>query len=236
VIDALSGSQRAAAHVTSITHHESGVRRIKLALTREFRHRPGQYLNVVHPDGGLIPLSIASAPERLPELELHYRPTPGVIQSDLMNDLLARTDASTEWRVDGPHGSVTLEGSPTDSLWLIAGGTGIAQCCAIVDHLSGVARTQPVTLLWSVTDRALLYCDSELRAFAQWLWYRPLVDAPGSPNAAAEWLRRTDETVSGRVILSGSPGFVYAVDDVVRKIVAAGTSIESDVFSYAPRR
>ena len=140
------------AHVASITHHESGVRRIKLALTREFRHRPGQYLNVVHPDGGLIPLSIASAPERLPELELHYRPTPGVIQADLMNDLLAHTAASAQWRIDGPHGNVTVEGPPTDTLWLIAGGTGIAQCCAIVEHLNRAAPTKPVTLLWSVTD------------------------------------------------------------------------------------
>jgi CDP-4-dehydro-6-deoxyglucose reductase len=197
-----------AAHVTSITHHDSG---------------------------GLIPLSIASTPERLPELELHYRPTPGVVQADLMNDLLARSNALTEWHVDGPYGNVTVEESPTDALWLIAGGTGITQCCAIVDRLNRVTLTTPVSLLWSVTDRALLYCDSELRAFAHWLSYRPLVDAPGFPNAAADWLRQTDETVHGRVILSGSPGFVYAVEDVLRNIAATGTSIESDVFSYAPR-
>lgn len=236
MIDPSDGSRTVAAHVVSITHHDSGVKRITLTLERSFRHRPGQYLNVVHPNGADIPFSIASAPERLPELELHYRPTPGVAHTQLMNDLLARAgSAADEWRVDGPHGNVIVEGPTTEALWLFAGGTGIAQCRCIVEHLHRVAQNEPVSLVWSVTDAAQLYCDSELRAFASWLSYRPLVDAPGSPNAAAAWLRETDVAIRGRVISSGSPGFVYALDDVIRKIAMAGTSFESDVFSYAPR-
>jgi NAD(P)H-flavin reductase len=223
------------AHVTSIAHHDSGVRRIALALERSFRHRPGQYLNVVHPGGGLIPLSIASAPERLPELELHYRPTLGVAEADLMNDLLTRAAEASEWKVDGPRGNVIVEGPTPDPLWLIAGGTGIAQCCCIVDHLRRVAQSEPVHLLWSVTDLAQLYCDSQLRAATRWLCYEPLVDAPGSTNAAVAWLRETDVAIHGRVILSGGPGFVYTVYDVLRGIARQGTSFESDVFSYAPR-
>jgi CDP-4-dehydro-6-deoxyglucose reductase len=168
-------------------------------------------------------------------LELHYRPTPGVAAAELMNDLLARAPIGTEWTVDGPHGNVVVEGPTSDALWLIAGGTGIAQCCGIADHLDCGAQNKPVTLLWSVTDPAQLYCDSQLRAFTRWLLYRPLVDAPGTPNAAAVWLRCTDVTVRGRVILSGGPGFVYAVEEVLRDIAIEGTSIESDVFSYAPR-
>jgi CDP-4-dehydro-6-deoxyglucose reductase len=239
VIDPPTGSRTVAAHVTSITHQDSGVRRIKLALARSlpetFRHRPGQYLNVVHPGGGAIPLSIASAPERLPELELHYRPTRGVVQADLMNDLLASASATTEWTLDGPHGNVIVDGATTDALWLIAGGTGIAQCCCIVDHLRSVPQNEPVHLLWSVSDPAHLYCDSQLRARASWLSYEPLVDAPGSTtNAAVAWLRRNDVVVHGRVILSGGPAFVHAVHDVLRETTRAGTSFESDVFSYAP--
>jgi NAD(P)H-flavin reductase len=224
------------AHVTSITHHDSGVRRIKLALTPTalFRFRPGQYLNVVHPGGGLIPLSVASAPERLPEIELHYRPIQGVAQADLMNEMLA-DDANTEWTVNGPHGDVIVEGPTPDALWLIAGGTGIAQCCCIVEHLRSIAQSEPVHLLWSVSDPSHIYCDSELRTPARWLSYEPLVDSPGSTNAAVAWLRRNDVVVRGRVILSGSPGFVYAVHDELKKTAQAGTSFESDVFSYAPR-
>jgi len=153
-----------------------------------------------------------------------------------MDDLLAQASAdSAELKLDGPHGNVTVEGPTPEALWLIAGGTGIAQCYCIVDHLNRVAQSEPVHLLWSVTNAAQLYCDSQLRASASWLSYQPLVDVPGSSNAAAAWLRKTDAAVRGRVILSGSPGFVYAVDDVLRKIAVPGTSVESDVFSYAQR-
>ena len=47
------------------------VQRIVLRMPDRFRFRPGQYLEVLHPDGP-VPMSIASAPHRLPELHLHY--------------------------------------------------------------------------------------------------------------------------------------------------------------------
>jgi len=152
-----------------------------------------------------------------------------------MDDLLAHTRIRTDWTIDGPHGNVVVEGPTSEALWLIAGGTGIAQCCGIADHLDRVGQVQPVTLLWSVTDPLHFYCDSQLRAFTRWLSYRPLTDAPGRQNAAAMWLRQTRTIVGGRIILSGSPGFVYAVEHVLRDIAIEGASIESDVFSYAPR-
>jgi CDP-4-dehydro-6-deoxyglucose reductase, E3 len=221
------------ARIQSIALHDSGVRRITLSLSDPFTHRAGQYLSVVHPSGVRIPLSIASAPHRLPELELHFRPLPGVADAELMNELLA---SAADLQIDGPHGNVIVEGPTSDELLLIAGGTGIAQCGCIVDHLGSVAQQSPVRLIWGVTEPAQLYCDSQFRAAPRWLSYLALIDAPGRGSAAVEWLRQNSKPPRGRVIVSGSPGFVYAIDDALQAIGTARATVESDVFSYAPRR
>jgi CDP-4-dehydro-6-deoxyglucose reductase len=222
----------ASARIVSIAHHDSGVRLVALTLGAPFPFVAGQYLNVVHPGGVRIPMSIASAPDRLPQLELHYRPLPGAREAALMNELL---DGARDLSIEGPHGDVWFDGAYADDLLLIAGGSGVAQCRAIIEHLRERRQTHRVRLIWSVTRSDQLYCDAELRAFAQWLDYVPLVDAPNSENAAIVWLRTAELPRSGRIVVSGGPGFVYAVADELRTIGVGTAAIESDVFSYAPR-
>jgi CDP-4-dehydro-6-deoxyglucose reductase len=219
------------ARIVSVAH-DSGVSLITLTLGSPFPFLAGQYLNVVHPGGVRIPMSIASAPDRLPQLELHYRPLPGVPEAALMNELL---DGSQNLSIEGPYGDVRFDGPYDDDLLLIAGGSGIAQCRAIIDHLRKHKQTRPVRLLWSVTQADQLYCDSDLRTFARWLEYVPVVDSPNSENAAIVWLRTAALPRSGRIVVSGGPGFVYAVADALHAIGIGNAVIESDVFSYAPR-
>jgi CDP-4-dehydro-6-deoxyglucose reductase len=218
--------------IASLAHHASGVRLISLVLPASFRFHAGQYLNIVHPGGVRIPMSIASAPERLPELELHYRPLPGAPEAALMNELL---DADNELSIEGPLGDVHVAGPLDDDLLLIAGGSGISQCRAILEHLRHTEHTRDVTLVWSVTQRDHLYADADLGLFAPWLKYEPVVDSPQAPSAVLRWLRTHPLPTSGRVIVSGSPGFVYAVADAMNELGASGVTVESDVFSYAPR-
>lgn len=225
------------AHFASIAHHDSGVRQIALTLSATFHFRAGQYLSVVHPGGVRIPMSIASAPELLPRLELHYRPLPGLPEAVLMDELLdGAANGSRDVLIEGPFGDVFVDGPTQDDLLLIAGGSGIAQCRSIIAHLRSVRQTRDVHLLWSVTAADQLYCDDELRAFATWLHYVPLIDTPNAKNAAVMWLRRPAAVSGGRIIISGGPGFVYAVVDALAEIRATVATVESDVFSYAPRR
>ena len=222
----------ASARIISVAHHDSGVRLITLTLGSPFPFFAGQYLNVVHPGGARIPMSIASAPDRLPQLELHYRPLPGVPEAALMNELL---DGSPELSIEGPYGDVWFDGPHDDGLLLIAGGSGISQCRAIIHHLRERKQIRRVQLVWSVTHADQLYCDAQLRAFTRWLDYVAVVDAPNSENAAIVWLRTAALPQSGRIVVSGGPGFVHAVADALHAIGVGGAVIESDVFSYAPR-
>jgi CDP-4-dehydro-6-deoxyglucose reductase len=220
------------ARIASVAHHDSGVRLVSLTLPAPFPFHAGQYVNVVHPGGVRIPMSIASAPERIPELELHYRPLPGVAEAALMNELL---DAGDAMSIEGPFGDVRVIGPLEEGLLLIAGGSGISQCRAIAEHLRCVEHAHPVCLVWSVTQRDHLYADDELSRFAPWLEYEAVVDTPQEKSAILAWLRSRTLPTSGRVIVSGSPGFVYAVLDTLNELGATHLAIESDVFSYAPR-
>lgn len=177
-------------------------------------------------------MSIASAPERVPELELHYRPLPGATEAALMNELLDKGDAIS---IEGPFGDVRVIGPLDDGLLLIAGGSGVSQCRAILDHLRCVEHARRVRLVWSVTQRDHLYADAELRSFAPWLDYEAVVDTPQAKSAVLTWLSTHTLPTSGRIIVSGSPGFVYAVVDTLNELGASRLAIESDVFSYAPR-
>ncbi len=96
-----------------------------------FDFAAGQYLEIQHPSGARIPLSIASAPYQLPQLELHYRSTPGDALAPLLDDLLK---ARGELDLRGPFGdvSVTAYAGP---LLLVAGGTGISQALSILELL-----------------------------------------------------------------------------------------------------
>lgn len=220
----------------SIARHDSGVSLITIAAGNSFQFLAGQYLNIVHPSGTRIPMSIASAPVHLPQLQLHYRALPGVPEAALMNELLARGPGGTrEVTIDGPYGDVHCEGPHAGDLLLIAGGSGIAQCRALVEHLHESAQRHRVRLVWSVSSASHLYCDAELRRFGAWLDYVAVIDVPGAENAAVAWLRSARPTGSDRIIVSGGPGFVYAVVDALREIGIPDARIESDVFSYAPR-
>lgn len=220
------------ARIASVAHHDSGVRLISLALPVPFPFHAGQYLNVVHPGGVRIPMSIASAPERIPELELHYRPLPGLPEAQLMNELL---DAGVELSIEGPFGDVRVTAPLTEDLLLIAGGSGISQCRAILEHLRQAEHSRSVTLVWSVTHRDHLYADAEFRSYPNWLNYEAVVDSPQATSAVLAWLRTHALPASGRIVISGGPGFVHAVADTLNELGITEVTLESDVFSYAPR-
>jgi CDP-4-dehydro-6-deoxyglucose reductase len=199
-----------------------------------FAFAAGQYL-VIQAGDRHVPLSIASAPERLPELELHYASTPGDPDAAALDACLA---TATTLDFDGPGGNVTVTGPTPAPLTLIAGGTGIAQAAAIVEHLSSSRQERRVLLVRSVAAASDAYPIAALEQARSASWFDTIlvIDDPGADaSAAVVWIRRAATLPSARFILSGGPGFVYACADALAARGVLGAAMASDVFDYAPR-
>jgi NAD(P)H-flavin reductase len=217
----------------------SPVQQLILEMPAGFRFRAGQYLEILHPEG-VIPLSIASGPHRLPELHLHYRSMPGVREAVRMDALLA---AGEPLQVRGPFGDVSAPDDPDVALLLIAGGTGISQVRAFLDQLAAEARRAPVTVLWCADTEADLYCRTELAMMAG---DGVRIECVADPrrDAANAGLRRATELARAAaastgarcwILLGGSPGFVHAAADALADAGIDPHLLHSDVFAYAPR-
>lgn len=200
-----------------------------------FSFHAGQYLEIVHPDGATIPLSIASSPLELPELHLHYQSTPGAPGASLLDDLL---EAEQALAIRGPAGEVFTDADETRPLLLLCGGTGASQAMAILRDAACRGITRPVTLLACADGERDFYFRPIIDELAaDWLETVYKADATRtSENLAMRWLAEHAGRFSDRrIILCGSPSFVYAATDVITRAGIASSSLESDVFAYAPR-
>lgn len=224
------------------------MRLLRLEAPSTFRFAAGQYVEVVHPDGR-IPLSIASAPWRLPEIHLHYRSTPGVTEAQWMDALL---ECLNDLDIAGPSGSIRLEAPPPGPLVIVSGGTGGAQAWSLIDTLTKTPPDWPVGFLWCADDEPSLYLRDELRAMRlPWLHFEFVVDAsrsadnramarlrdlaPGFSSLLGEIAGDSNDIPKPQVLLAGSPGFVYAATDVLLSAGLQPEQIRSDVYDYAPR-
>jgi CDP-4-dehydro-6-deoxyglucose reductase, E3 len=230
----------AIALIERITTHLDGTRRVFLRLDSSslLDFTAGQYLQVLTTEGAGIPFSMASSPVRLPAIELHFRPMPGSPEAASMLRLLG----GTHLQIEGPFGEVAIAGPTARPLVLIVAGTGAAQAFSIVEFLYGVNQHLPVSLFWHVGDANGLYCHDDFARFAArpWLHYQPLlgcgiVASQGAPGAST-WLEAEHAAIGGAdVILCGSPEFVYGQVDAIAARALRPSSIQSDVFAYAPR-
>jgi CDP-4-dehydro-6-deoxyglucose reductase, E3 len=236
----MAQSARCVARIVAITGRP--VQRIVLTMPSAFRFRAGQYLTIDHPQGG-IPLSIASAPWRLPELHLHYRSTPEAPEAERLDGLLA---SRTELDIAGPDGNVALIHPLPAPVLLVAGGTGIAQILSILDDLRGSAPAHRVTVLWCVDDAGdfYAYAMDELNALRSERIDIVLRADPNrtAANAGMAWLRAHGRAFRSpacqaacQIVLAGGPAFVYAASDALRESGVPATQLQSDVFAYAPR-
>lgn len=206
---------------------------LRLHMPDGFDYSSGQYLEVIHPDGTRIPLSIASIPEQLPDLCLHYRSQPGQLEAQRFDELLH--DAAF-LNIEGPAGDVFLDHDDTSALLLIAGGTGISQAMSLAAAQCLRHPAARVRLLACVDHPQDLYFRDLLPVSA---CFEPVLLADPrrtEDNDGMRWLRE-NATPAGheRTILAGSPGFVYAVTETLLAAGFAEHQLESDVYAYMPR-
>jgi NAD(P)H-flavin reductase len=193
----------------------------------------GQYLEVLHPDGTTIPLSIASPPESLPVLRLHYRSTPGMVAAERMDELLQ----GRHLELRGGAGEICLLPEDACDLFLIAGGTGISQALCLAEAQCARHPESAVALLACADAEADFYYRDLLPDSPRFTATLIADAARDSGNRGLDWILRNGKALCSdgrRVVLSGSPAFVHAAADTLSGAGVSRSKLESDVFSWAP--
>lgn len=228
-----------ACSVQDIEHMGADVYRLKMQLGQmpPQPHAAGQYLLLAGHCGEFYPFSIASAPQQLPELELHVQ-----ARDNAVVGLLQQLREQPLARVKFPQGEVKLDLHDPRPLLLIAAGTGLAQMHSIMEACRLQDSQVPIHLYWGARTE-----DDFYRVAAADSWRKmPNVCMHKIVSEDADWHGRSGllyeavchdlPDLSGyRVFVSGSPNMVYATLDA---LVAAGldeAQVQADAFSYAPR-
>jgi len=132
---------------------------LRLPPTADFRFIPGQYIDVIGPNGIRRSYSLANANFADKQLELHIRAVKGGAMSDYWfnrakpNDLL---------RLNGPLGTFFLREQGGLDLFFLATGTGIAPVKAMLESMINISPAQmskSVTVLWGGRKPEDLYFD-----------------------------------------------------------------------------
>ncbi|WP_395669377.1 FAD-binding oxidoreductase [Rhodoferax sp.] len=222
--------------IDSLRRLANDVMEVKLRLppTAEFDYLPGQYIDVIGPQGVRRSYSLASATPANKMLELHVRAVGGGVMSAYWferarpNDLL---------RLNGPLGTFFLRDAVGVELTFLATGTGIAPVKAILESIAGQpADQQPksVTVVWGGRQQADLYLD--ISSIAGSFTYIPVLSrAPASWTSATGYvqdilLARAPDLSSAAVYACGSDAMIHSAE---ARLVEAGlpaTRFYSDAF------
>lgn len=211
---------------------------LKLPKGDAFRYLPGQYLDILLPDGRRRSFSIANAPNGQ-TLELHLRITPGGHFAQFVQEGMPE---KAILRFEGPLGAFYIREDSDRPILLMAGGTGFSPARAMLEDLLPRQNQRSVHLFWGVRAQRDLYMDAEVRAWAgryPHFRYTPVLSEPGpgwqgESGLVHEALLRSYPRLDGHeVYLSGPPVMVQAGK---RAFLAAGLDADHlfyDSFDYA---
>lgn len=231
-----------------VTHCEllaDDVTRVVLrpASNESILYQAGQYIKVVHRNDTLSPLSIACAPNKFSQIELHLAHPENNPDS---HDILLTIAVEKKLILRGPYGSCThtkIVGDGNLPIIFLARGTGFAPIKSIIEELKKIEKYPAMFVYWGATRPEELYLNELARR-----WTRELKDFSYTPV-----LSRQHTNWSGKmgllqhIILQDHPNLanyqVYAsapepiVHDAWHEFFKAGLPREhyfSDVFDYDP--
>ena len=201
------------------------------------RYHAGQYLLLQREDGEYSAFSLASAPGRGRELELHVLARePSTI--GLLEFLRRRVMVNVQM----PFGDTHLAELPDGPLVLIAAGTGMAQMHSLIEHCRAQGFPHPVHLYWGVRrpeDFYQLPHWDEWQSMPNLQLHQVVSDVCGWPGRCGMLHEAVCEDFSDlkpvHVYASGSPAMIYGTLDALVEAGMDATQMRADVFAYAPR-
>jgi NAD(P)H-flavin reductase len=183
---------------------------LTLRPDRPYGFYPGQYLTLQTPRRPQLwrPYSVANAPRSDGTLELHVRAVPGGLVSGA---LVRHTSVGDRLRLGPPLGGMQVDPESDRDLLFVAGGTGLAPCKAMIEHVARWNSTRQVRLFYGARRADELYGLAGMCRFA----------------AGLPWL-----TVVGAT--SADPGYFGRHGTVGDVALAAGDWSGSDVYVSGP--
>ncbi len=221
---------------------------LKLPAAEPLNFEPGQYIDLLLPQGQRRSFSIASDPGDGTRLELHVR----CVAGGACAELLLRPDApGTLLHLEGPFGEFRYQPPQEDTpgvrrpLLLVAGGTGLAPLRAILRRALAADADRPAFLYWGARGPDDLYAHADLQDLARRvpkLRYVPVLsDAPPGWRGRRGWVHEAAladlaQLAPFDVYVCGPPPMMAAVrrDYPRHGVDARRLFIES--FDYAPRQ
>ncbi len=234
----LSKGSMAATVVEKQLLNES-VLRLRLKCEHEFDYVAGQFVNVKHPETGLVrSYSLASLPSD-EALELHIKRVPDGRMSGYLHDETSVGDALS---IDGPAGECFYTIKDLDQpLLMVAVGTGLAPLYGIVRDALKHGHRGEIHLFHASLAIPGLYYSDEMNALAdqyEKVHYTPCVlhgDAPdgGKQGDIQQLVKSAIPDLSGwRVYVCGDPAIVNGLKQTCFLAGASMADIYSDPFVF----
>lgn len=196
---------------------------LRLPPAAAFTFLPGQYIDVIGPNGVRRSYSLANAPAADKMLELHIRAVEGGLMSDYWFNQAKENDLL---RLIGPLGTFFLRETTGQDLVFLATGTGIAPVKAMLEGLCRLPTEQQpasVGILWGGRTPADLYID--LPSLPSYYQFLPVLSRTDGDWAGAKGyvhevlLQRTADLSRTSVYACGSDAMIHSARKV---LLAAG--------------
>ena len=233
---------RLAARLASVRLRGASVFEVTLQVDGDgpLVYAPGQYLNVILPDGARRSFSMAAPPEGR-RLELHVRRVAGGRFTDGLLPAMRPGDAL---EIELPHGAFFYHAEDWRPLLMVATGTGLAPIKSILESLMDDPDCPPVSLYWGARTVADLYLHDEIAAWGERLdefQYVPVRSRAGPDWAGRRgWVQQAvaedlPDLSEHAIYLCGSPDMIR---DATRQFATQGASLahlyaDAFVFQHA---
>ncbi|ARQ02926.1 2Fe-2S iron-sulfur cluster-binding protein [Pseudorhodoplanes sinuspersici] len=189
---------------------------------------PGQYMNVLLPDGSTRSFSMASAPKDT-FVDFHVRRIDG---GAFTEGKLPYMRAGDRLDVEFPHGTFVFHARDDRPLLMVATGTGLAPIKAILEALMDNPDCPPVSLYWGARSASDLYLHDEIQAWGERLYEFRYVPVLSRPDRSWQGCRGyVQDAVAGdlddlsdyAIYLCGSPAMIF---DAKQTFITRGAAID----------
>lgn len=230
--------RRLPATVQRIESYCDDVIHLTLALPAQgLDYVPGQYMNVMLPDGETRSFSMASAPAGN-LVDFHVRRIPGGRYTD---HWLGQARAGAHVEIEAPLGVFSYHEEDWRPLIMMATGTGIAPIKAILESLLDNEDCPPVTLYWGMRTEADLYLRDEIEAWTGRLYEFNFV--PVLSRAGPAWQGRRGHVQQAviedhqdlsehAIYLCGAPQMIQQARRLLAERGASLDHMYSDSFTF----